>query len=397
MSKQMPLSVEARAASYGELKTMRQTEARSERGRRHRGLLREIAGDLGRADAPVRVLATPERETPVTGATVIEGEAKVAAALANALEDHEVVEDMTIDLIEPIPWGDVLATASSPTIDADLWHLEKIGLAKARQNGFALDGSGVTVGVLDTGVAEVPELQRRITSSVTLNLETWNGDPQSPSIDSLATGHGTAVACLIAGKTIGVAPGASIAAVTMLPDAGRGSLSEFVIAMEYVGANTEIRILNMSAGKHGFEPRMRLLAGMIRRANVLAVVAVGNEGENTSRSPGNYPEVISVGASNRKDHVWASSGGGMLVIDDMQHTVPTLVAPGEAVCAISPVGNYWTSSGSSLATPIVSGVAALLLQEDPSLTAAALRKKLIDSCHNLGVPKERQGYGRVQL
>ena len=130
---------------------------------------------------------------------------------------------------------------------------------------------------------------------------------------------------------------------------------------------------------------------------VLPVCASGNEGCNYTRSPGNYRNVLSVGASNNQGRVWHRSSSAKININYHEYNIPHLVAPGEQVYSSVVQGGYESWNGTSMATPIVSGVAALLLERDPDLTVSQLRDKLLSRCKLLNQPKERQGLGLVQV
>ena len=136
--------------------------------------------------------------------------------------------------------------------DLDLWHLDAIGLTATRAEGFGNKGTGVGVAVLDTGIAEVPEIRGRVKASY--SLDPTGGWTRVHTHDT--NGHGTHVAGLVAGSRVGVAPGVDLTNVIMIPN-GKGMLSDFVSALEFVAGNPEISILNMSAGIPGYRPGMR--------------------------------------------------------------------------------------------------------------------------------------------
>src|SRR5690606_15082283 len=131
-----------------------------------------------------------------------------------------------------------------------------------------------------------------------------------------------------------------------------GSLSHFVFAMEHVQTRPEIQIINMSACKREPVNRMRYLAQIAQRTDTLFVVAVGNEGPNTSRCPGNYPEVFSIAATDRADRVWSGSGTGTVTWGVQQRVVPDIMAPGVDIWSCHPDGGYQCLTGTSMATPM---------------------------------------------
>ncbi|MCV9938253.1 S8 family serine peptidase [Boseaceae bacterium BT-24-1] len=350
-----------------------------------------------RAPPAISVLATPALETPLTGVTVLEADPQAKDSLEEAFPDHDVVEDFELDLIAPAS-RDALASngaigGANAITEAELWHLREIGLLHARRLGLGLTGDRIVIGLLDTGIADVPELAGRIVENRIFNQEKLDYD-KAPAVDT--DWHGTHVAGLIAGRSVGVAPGSKIVSLTMIPKRV-GSFSHYVFALEHAQARPEIQILNVSAGKSGQHSQMRNMARIAQRLDVLCVMAIGNSGVNTNCSPGNYPEVISVGASDASGGVWIGSSGGAITWDGMQHSTPTLVAPGVDVVSSLPDGGYRAESGTSMAAPIVTGLAALLIEKHPDITVRQLREEILSACVSLNLDAGRQGAGVVRL
>jgi subtilisin len=129
----------------------------------------------------------------------------------------------------------------------------------------------------------------------------------------------------------------------------------------------------------GFHPQFATILGLVKQRNVLPIVAVGNEGAQTSRSPGNHQEVISVGAIDEQDAVWLFSSSQTLPTTP-KRTVPDLAAPGVAIWSSAPNGKLIPLSGTSMATPHVSGLAALLMEHKPDASAADVENAIYKSC-----------------
>lgn len=182
----------------------------------------------------------------------------------------------------------------------------------------------------------------------------------------------------------------------MIPG-GRGNLSDFILALEWAATQPEVQIVNMSAGIPGYLPQMRAAVADLLYDGIFPVIAVGNEGRNKTRSPGNYIEVTSVGASNRDGRVSNFSGGGTIVADNHQYIVPDLVAPGEGVYSSVMGGGYEAWDGTSMATPIVSGVAALILEKHSDIRVTDLQGEIMNACKDLNFAPDRQGAGLVQV
>jgi subtilisin len=149
----------------------------------------------------------------------------------------------------------------------------------------------------------------------------------------------------------------------------------------------------MSLGLRGYTPAFEVLMAALRSANVLPIIAVGNEFANTSRSPGNYDNVLSIGAIGEDDKV-ADFSGSQRFNRTTDPLVPDLVAPGVDVLSCVPGGRYGKMSGTSMATPHVAGLAALLLQARPNATALQLETAILQSCALVpGMPAARANRG----
>lgn len=256
-------------------------------------------------------------------------------------------------------------------------------------------GKDITIAVLDTGIdATHPALKGKITAAYTFDVNQGKVRSMNPNQDT--EGHGTHVAGLICGQQVGVAPAVNLISGVMLPG-GFGEISDFILALAWVGKQAEVSIVNLSAGIPGYLADMENEIQSLLSAGVLPVCAVGNEGRDRTRSPGNYRDVVSVGATNRQNRVAGFSGSGILNPDNHQYSVPRLVAPGQDVYSSVQGGGYQDWQGTSMATPIISGIAALILEEYPTMTVLELREELFARCQLLQQPRDRQGYGLIQV
>jgi subtilisin family serine protease len=132
---------------------------------------------------------------------------------------------------------------------------------------------------------------------------------------------------------------------------------------------------------------------IIRARDILPVFAVGNEGPGTSRSPGNYDEVLSVGASDEAGTI-ADFSSSQRFVDPDERFVPDLTAPGVDVLSSIPGGSTELFSGSSMATPHVAGLAALLFEAFPSATATQIEAAIFDASNRrAGMTASRGGRG----
>ena len=292
-----------------------------------------------------------------------------------------------------------------------------------------VSGKGVTVAVIDSGVADHPDLAGRIVARVDLTGDGSAGDPG---------GHGTGVAGLIAGngaassgKWTGVAPQADIASVRVIDANGHAKLSTILAGLQWVLRNRStyhIRIANLSFGgapQSGYQNDLLASAvEMLNFSGLTVVVSAGNDGAAGASSittPATDPFVITVAADDtngtaglRDDSIPTWSSRGPTAFDGIAK--PDLVAPARRVIALraagstidssSPTGRvtakgatsaqYFTMSGTSMAAAIVSGVAALYLERRPSATPRQVKAQLTGTARPLhGVPASAQGSGVI--
>jgi serine protease AprX len=293
-----------------------------------------------------------------------------------------------------------------------------IGADKAWNRG--VNGTGVGVAVVDTGVAGyVPDFmsggQSRVIASAVTNPCATDADDH--------VGHGTHVAGLIAGNSVGyggaaingrymgVAPKANIVSVKVSDDGGDTTVLDVIYGLQFVVDNRDslgIRVVNLSlsasvAESYKTDP-LDAAAEAAWFAGIVVVAASGNDGAvdgAVSYSPGNDPYVITTGALDDRgtasltDDVvpgWSSRG-----VTQDGFAKPDVLAPGtKLVAALAPsstfpslcrtctVGRtYFRLSGTSMATAVVSGTAALMLQNRPGLTPNQVKGTLVSTARRL--------------
>jgi subtilisin len=274
------------------------------------------------------------------------------------------------------------------------WALVALGIESLWKQG--LTGKDILVGHLDTGVdARHPALKGRLADFGEWDL--LGGKLRNPSPHDSAQ-HGTHTAgtiCGVAvnGQSIGVAPDAKLYSGLVIE--GGDTTARILGGLDWL-VGLGVRIVSMSLGYPGYTPVFTRLIELLASRNILPVFAIGNEGPNTSRSPGNYPESLGIGAIDQSGHT-ATFSGSEHFVRKLDPDKPDCVAPGVAIISAKPGGGYQEMDGTSMATPHVAGIAALLLQAKPSATAADLQQAILQSCKPItGEPPLRYGHGVVQ-
>lgn len=328
----------------------------------------------------------------ITGATIVEMPDEEAARMRQELPNVLILRDQAIELIQPE--RNVASTKDKLTA-VDLWHLDAIRLNSARQNGFIGTGKNITIAVLDTGIdARHSELQDKVVESYSFNDRTQQIQ-STPCQDT--DGHGTHVAGLICGKQVGVAPETKLINSVLLPR-GTGKLSDLFLWLDWLGNRLDVNIANISAGIPTYFDEISDLIDTLLAVGILPVCAVGNNGINRTDAPANCRGAVSVGAINSNHKIAHFSGSGRITINNHLYDVPYLVAPGEGVYSSVLGAGYEAWDGTSMATPIVSGIAALILEKyNKQITVAQLFDVLLSSCQNLGHDRNRQGKGLIQV
>ena len=223
-----------------------------------------------------------------------------------------------------------------------------------------------------------------------------NGDPD-PRDDN---NHGTHVAGIIAAVgdngqgVVGVNWRARIMALKFMDANGRGSTSAAIQALDYA-VRMGARVSNNSWGGGGFSRALRDAIAAAGRAGHLFVAAAGNDGVNADRSP-HYPSgytldnIVSVAATDDADRLARFSNYGAASVD--------LGAPGVSIESTLRGNRYGSLSGTSMATPYVTGAAALLLAANPGLTVAQLKAALLDNVDPIAALRGRSlTGGRLNL
>jgi subtilisin family serine protease len=281
---------------------------------------------------------------------------------------------------------------------------DQIGVPAAWQAG--VDGSGAKVAVLDSGYdAGHPDLAGQV-------IESRSFVPDQAVQDG--AGHGTHVASTIAGtgaasngRYAGVAPGADLLVGKVLGNAGWGLDSWIIAGMEWAGANADV--VNMSLGSNptdGTDPMSQAVNRISAETGALFVIAAGNygPGARTVTTPSTSDAALAVAAVDPVDQSADFSSRGPRFRDGALK--PEIAAPGDPIVAAWPAGvdpypgiqvgpHYAAEAGTSMASPHVAAVAAMLVQQHPDWDGQQLKDALMSTSFDAGLDIYQQGAGRV--
>jgi subtilisin family serine protease len=322
-----------------------------------------------------------------------------AAALARLRKDPSVEyaeEDQTVSIVR---------APNDPSL-GELWGLAKIRAQEAWDEEI---GNGqVVVAVIDTGVAyDHPDLAA--------NMWTNTGEVPGNGIDDDGNGyvddlygydfhnddadpmddhfHGTHCAGTIGAVgdngvgVVGVCWDVRLMALKFLGKGGSGSSSDAIGCIQYAIDNGA-HVMSNSWGGGGFSQALADAVAAAHEAGILFVAAAGNNNSSSPHYPSAYPHVLSVAATDQDDEKASFSNYGSSI---------DLAAPGVGILSCGLDGTYRKASGTSMATPHVAGLAALLLARNPAMTLDQLELVLTSSAVDLGDPGKDNIYGHGRI
>lgn len=333
--------------------------------------------------------------------------AKASISQIKQLAQHSMVDYIADDMETH-----TLMNIAGKTIGVDTLHRRGI------------TGKGVGMAFVDTGLFPHTDFLRPENRIVAFHDVI--GGKRQPYDDN---GHGSFVSGVAAGsgyssrgKYKGIAPGTTIVAVKAMRADGSGATSDIMSAMQWLVDNTrkyniKVACLSLGSSANSLAREDAMVRGVeaLWDMGIVVVVAAGNDGPggSTINVPGISSKVITVGASDDKrtvnpldDDIASFSSRGPVG----RRVKPDLVAPGVNVISVSSntayrpgskytMGSsvYKSMSGTSVAAPVVAGLAALLLQLDPSMNPDAVKSKLMSGAISLKKDKNAEGKGLVQL
>ncbi len=308
---------------------------------------------------------------------------------------------------------------------------ETVGADIANNNGWT--GQGITVAVIDSGISNHPDLYDKYGRSRVIYNESFVSTEDAAD----RYGHGTHIAGIIAGNgasslndtnhVLGVSPNVYLVNLKVLDQNGSGNDGQTIAAIERAISLKDqynIKVINLSQGRgiyesYALDPLCQAVEAAYK-AGIVVVVSAGNYGRNdnqgingygTITAPGNDPFVITVGAMNTRgtsseadDLVATYSSRGPTVMDFI--VKPDIVAPGNQLVSLSAPNSklfnavpaaavfaktsnsysYFSMSGTSMASPVVAGTVALMLQKDPTLSPDTIKSRLMKTANKNFTP-----------
>jgi serine protease AprX len=297
-------------------------------------------------------------------------------------------------------------------------------------------GKGVDVAVIDSGVVPVDGLNGRTNTKIVYGPDlTMENNGPAKNLDTY--GHGTAMSSIIAGRDsaattvsgnsadfVGMAPDSRIVSIKVADAKGQTDVSQAIAAIDWVVQNRNknglnIRVLNMSFGTDGVQDYvldpLAYAAEQAWHKGIVVVVAVGNEGFGTAKvnNPAYNPYLIAVGSNNANGTATTADDVVSEFSNDGDGTRnPDVVAPGDHVVGLRAAGSYldttypaarigerlFRGSGTSQAAAVVSGAAALLIQQRPNATPDQIKALLMGTAAPIpGATATQQGSGLIDL
>ncbi|MEZ4862888.1 MAG: S8 family serine peptidase [Caldilineaceae bacterium] len=358
------------------------------------------------------------------------------AATANALYLPLVANGATGSKQDPaaapIHKADLLARAQGALSDQCEWHcLDLAGLASTFLKVIGADqlwntapylrGQGVTVAVVDSGIADHPDLYDYAGESRVIKHVNFVPDGMLPDD---YYGHGTHVAGTIAGlgqasagAYLGVAPEAQLIDVRVMNDRGHGNTSDVLTGLQWVYDNRityGIDVVNLSLNSRIPESYQQSALNAALEVlwfnNMVVVVSAGNSGKQKIYPPANDPFVLTVGSANDQgttqvdDDTLSTFSAYGLTADGFLK--PDLVAPGANIVSLlaSDDSNllasfpnnivvapnksiYFKMSGTSMASAVTAGAVAVLLEDEPLLTPDQVKYRLLATARPFAGPE----------
>lgn len=333
----------------------------------------------------------------IINAIELSAPAEVIRTLSDRPDVQEIVPDRIIDLPKTFP-----AKRRAAAGDA-VWSIAIVNAPEVWKT-YGLTGKGVRIGHIDTGCdGNHPDLKGKIYAW----KDTIAGKPEAYDDQGHGTHSlGTIIGGSASGQAIGMAPGATVAVAKVFGATGGAETSNILTAMEWImdpdgnpATNDAPRMVSNSWGASGVERTFWDACAAWVQAGIFPCFAAGNSGpgDKTVGTPGGFPHVFAVGATDTADKIAYFSSRGPVAWDGVSMVKPDVSAPGQDIRSSMPGGKYGEMSGTSMACPNVAGAITLLFQADPDATIDDIRRVLEETSVDLGTPGKDNTFGAGRI
>ncbi|MFS0765106.1 S8 family serine peptidase [Peribacillus phoenicis] len=299
---------------------------------------------------------------------------------------EELEEQKNVEYAEPNYLFKKMESPNDPAY-IDQWHHKKLGTNAAWTK--SMGSKELIVAIIDDGIDRNHEdLKGRIVNAYDTIRNRKHIVPKGE--------HGTHIAGIIAGSAnngiggTGVAPNVKLMPINVF-DGEYADTADIIEAIHYA-VQQKANIINMSLGDTSYSEALNKAVQEAYKKGVLIVAAAGNEGDmgkNVQRVyPAAFSHVISVAATDSRDKRPGYSN---------YHSTVDIAAPGDDILSTLPYGKYGWMSGTSMATPMVAGVAALIWSHEPKLNTTEVEYRLYDSALDLGAKGKDIYYGNGRV
>lgn len=356
------------------------------------------SGSASAADAPVRMIVVFEKGAPASVHTQVAalGAARVknlplvngaVVMLPANVPASAIARISGVKYVEPDARAYITAKPTKPALPQVLpWGIDRVN---AEECMAVNTGDAVKVAIVDTGIdATHPDLAANIKGGMSAVAYTTKYTDDN--------GHGSHVAGIVAALNntigvVGVGPDIDLYAVKVLNRKGSGYVSDIIEGLGWCEANG-MDVVNMSLGTTADTQSFHDAVAALYASGTVIVAAAGNDGIGSAVNyPAAYPEVIAVSATTQTDGLASFTCTGPQI---------ELAAPGYSVYSTYKSGGYATLSGTSMASPHVAGVAALVIASPVAAgdtngvwDPAEVRTRLQVTAEDLGAAGRDSGYG----
>jgi len=341
-----------------------------------------------RLRADLAAWGVPYRPFFLVNAVQVTGDLSLAYRLAGREEVARIVADPSFQGLDDPPPG----PPGPPAVNGVEWNIARVHAPEVWALGYT--GQGIVVGSVDTGVqydhpALVNQYRGNLGGGNFDHNYNWHDAFGEYLVPTDPNGHGTHTTGTMVGddggtNQIGMAPGAQWIACKVSSAGGIWKASKYIECWEWMLAPTDLNgenprpdlaahVINNSwscPGSEGCDPDTLLQAAQALYAAGIAIVkSAGNSGSScgTLTNPSHYRELLAVGAFNSSDQIASFSSRGPANYRGETYVKPDLAAPGVGIRSSTPGGNYGSMSGTSMSSPHVAGLIALLWSAHPEL------------------------------